>query len=556
MNLNKNQKIVAATKDRYLCVLAGPGTGKTLTITAKITNLLKEGINPEEVAGLTFTQKAAIEMRNRVINALNKKESIPFIGTFHLLSLRLLREFISDMGKNFQLCTRVKQKEIVSTLSSKNPDKVIEKITKFKNIGVPLDEKTQEIYERYEKKKEELNLLDFDDLLLKTLQLINNKKIPSIFSYIIVDEFQDINKIQYEIIKGVLKKEGSLIVFGDPDQAIYSFRGSEIDLFLNLPKDFKDLTLVNLSLNYRSQANIVLASNSFIKANTKRFSKKIEPIKEKSHPITLIEVEDEYEEAKIILKEIKSRLGALNFTETYSKKEDTQYSFASFAVLARTNNQLKTIKDFLVNEGIPVKIMQRETETFTSSIIKKLTKLLSKGTMSHKLFAEIPLLNFLEFYKIFEDFSDIESFILKNIAKTYEKGKLIEQIQGFIDEVIGVTPFDLFPENLNAVSLLTLHGSKGLEFSIVFIAGFDDGIIPHTLLSDFDIEEERRLFYVGMTRAMDELIIIHSKNRFINGRRVSFSVSSFLKEIPEEYIKMKKICSKKYGVKQKGLFKL
>jgi len=552
MNLNKSQKIAAENKDKICCVLAGPGTGKTLTITAKIIHLLNEGLSPEEIAALTFTQKAALEMRDRVIKHLNKKEDLPFIGTFHLLCLRLLREFLSEKERYFQICTRTHQRQIISSLYKGNVDSVIEKITKLKNMGMQLDEKIFPIYEKYEEKKKELNLLDFDDLLLKTLELITTGKIPRLFSYIIVDEFQDINKIQYELIKGLLKEGGALAVFGDPDQAIYSFRGSEIDLFLNLPKDFPDLALINLSLNYRSQANIVYASNKFITANTKRFSKKIEPTKEKKSLITLIEVENEQEEARTILKEIKSRLGATDFTELYENKEETQYSFSSFAVLTRTNSQLRIIKDFLTKEGIPVKTIRKDTEDWTALITKKLTEIIKEA--SKKLFTEMPLTNFLEASGIYDGLTDTEIFILNNIAKTYNDGKLIEQIQAFIDELSGLTPFDLFPDNLNAVSLLTLHSSKGLEFPVVFIAGFEEGLIPYTLASDSDIEEERRLFYVGMTRAMDELIILHARNRFINGKRLSLPVSYFLKEIPSEYIQTRKVRPKKDGPKQKGLF--
>ncbi|MGC8938019.1 MAG: ATP-dependent helicase [Thermodesulfovibrio sp.] len=552
MNLNRNQKIAAETNDKICCVLAGPGTGKTLTITAKIINLLQQGINPQEIAALTFTQKAAIEMKQRVINSLRQKENTPFIGTFHLLCLKLLKEFLPDKQKHFQLCTRTKQKEIISDLYGKNADKAIEKITKFKNTGVPLDEKILPVYEKYEEKKRQLNLLDFDDLLLKTLELINKKEIPALFSYIIVDEFQDINKIQYELIIGLLKQDGCLAVFGDPDQAIYSFRGSEIELFLKLPSDFPDLTLINLSLNYRSQKNIIEASNKFITANTKRFSKRIEATREIKSPLILFEVEDEYEEAKTIVKEIKSRLGATDFTELYKNKEETSYSFSSFAVLTRTNNQLKIIKDFLKKEGIPVKTIKKDADHWISSIIRKLTEAMTNS--SEKLFTNMPLKDFLESSGSYEDLSDIEIFMLSNIARAYKNGKLIEQIQAFIDEISALTPIDLFPENLNAVSLLTLHSSKGLEFPIVFIAGFDEGLIPYTMAPDTDIEEERRLFYVGMTRAMDDLILIHSRQRVINGKKIPLSVSSFLKDIPAEYIQIKKVRADRTGVMQKGLF--
>lgn len=407
---------------------------------------------------------------------------------------------------------------------------------------------------KYEQKKEKLNLLDFDDLLIKTLKLINEKIIPPLFFHIIVDEFQDINKLQYEIVKGLLKKNGYLSVFGDPDQAIYSFRGSEIDLFLNLPKDFENLVLINLSVNYRSQANIVKASNSFITSNIKRFSKKIEPIKEKSSLIQLIEVEDEHQEAKTIVKEIKSRLGATDFSELYENKEETPYSFSSFAVIARTNKQLKIINDYLSKAGIPVKTIPKETETWTTEFIRRLSALIVDEDKSKKLFKNILLSDFLESSGILKDLTDMEIFMLKNIVKTYKKGILLEQISAFIDELSGLTPFDLFPENLNAVSLLTLHGSKGLEFPVVFIAGFDEGLIPYTFASNYDMEEERRLFYVGMTRAMDDLILIHAKSRFINGKKEYFSLSSFFNEIPIEYLKIKKLNTSKEKYKQKDLF--
>ncbi|MDW7999328.1 MAG: ATP-dependent helicase, partial [Thermodesulfovibrio sp.] len=530
------------------------GTGKTLTITAKIIHLLSIGIPPEEIAALTFTQKAAVEMRNRVMNSLKGKGELPFIGTFHLLSIRLLREFLPDREKYFQICTREMQKEIFSELGKKNAETIIEKIAKFKNMGSNLDQETLEIYEKYENKKRQLNLLDFEDLLLKTHYLIKEKIIPPIFSHIIIDEFQDINKIQYEIVKGLLKKNASLSVFGDPDQAIYSFRGSEIDLFLNLPKDFQNLTLINLSINYRSQANIIHASNRFIKANTKRFSKKIEPLRQQGSKITLIEAEDEYDEARNIVKEIKSRLGITDFTETYRDKEDSSYTFSNFAVLARTNRQLKIIKDFLNKAGIPVKTIKNDIENCTTSMVKKLAKFISEGDSSKELFENLSLSDFLESSRLLEGLSDSEVFLLRNIAKSYNTGKLFEQIQTFMDELSGLTSFDLFPEQLNAVSLLTFHSSKGLEFPVVFIIGFEEGLIPYTFSSDYDLEEERRLFYVGMTRAMNELIIIHAKNRSINGKKMTLNVSSFLKDLPFDLIEIKKTDVKKEKIKQRELF--
>lgn len=554
MNLNKNQKLAVESSDKHLCVLAGPGTGKTLTITAKIIHLLKKGLKPNEIAALTFTQKAALEMRERVIKHLERKEDLPFIGTFHLLCIRLLREFLPEEEKNFQICTRTKQKEIIHSLGEKNAAKIIEKISKFKNRGLSLDDKTYSIYENYEARKKELNLLDFDDLLIKTLEMLRQGEIPQFFNHIIVDEFQDINKIQYEIIKMLLGERSSLSVFGDPDQAIYSFRGSEIDLFLNLPMDFQNLTLLNLSLNYRSQANIITVSNKFITGNTKRFSKKIEPTKTSTTPVVLIEVGDEYEETKIILREIKKRLGATDFTELYSNKEETHYSYSSFAVLARTNRQLNIIKEQLMNEGIPTKTVKKDADTWIDRFIRNFSSLLSNQTISEKLGKSIPLNEFLELSGIFESLHEYESQIIRNISSSYKRGTLIEQIQAFLDEIHGMTSFDLFPESLNAVSLLTLHSAKGLEFPVVFITGVEEGLIPYTLSSEWDIEEERRLFYVGMTRAMDELILLHARSRFINGKRVSLPLSSFLREIPEEYLEIRKIRPKKDGFSQKNLF--
>lgn len=553
MDLNRNQKVAVESSDRYLCVLAGPGTGKTLTITAKIIHLLQNGLSPEEIAALTFTQKAAIEMRERVIKHV-KKEELPFIGTFHLLCIRLLREFLPCENRNFKLCTRIKQKEIIRELGEKNAEKTIDRISKFKNRGLPLDDKTMAIYEKYEEKKKTLNLFDFDDLLTKTQEMLKEGKIPPLFNHIVVDEFQDINKIQYEIIKGLLRKDGSFSVFGDPDQAIYSFRGSEIDLFLNLPTDFKNLTLLNLSLNYRSQANIINASNHFITVNTKRFSKKIEPTKESSHPIVLIEVEDEFEEARVIVEAIKSKVGAVDFTDLYRNKDETSYTYGSFAVLARTNRQLKIINDKLLSEGIPVKTIKKDIEPWIESFIKNLSEQIKRKEITKKLFEAAPLYEFLNSTDLLKKLEPYEASLVSNIAKSYRKGTLIEQIQAFIDELSGLTSIDLFPERLNAVSLLTLHGSKGLEFPVVFIVGTEEGLIPYTLSTEWDIEEERRLFYVGMTRAMDELIILHARSRFINGKKLNLPPSSFIKELPQENLKKKKISRKDNIPSQKGLF--
>ncbi|MCS7203819.1 MAG: ATP-dependent helicase [Thermodesulfovibrio sp.] len=551
MELNKNQKLASELIDKSCCVLAGPGTGKTLTITAKIVNLLHQNIPSTEVVALTFTQKAAAEMRQRIFNVLKNKETLPFIGTFHLLCIKLLRDFLSE--KNFQICTRQKQIEILKSLGDGNPDKTAEKISRFKSTSAPLEDDSYRIYLKYEEAKRKLNLFDFDDLLLETLKLQTEGVIPPLFSYIIVDEFQDTNRIQYEIIKKLLKKDGQLCVFGDPDQAIYSFRGSEVELFLNLPKDFKDLVLINLGLNYRCQANIVFASNAFITLNTKRFSKKIEPIRDKTHPIYVIEASDEYEEAKIVVREIKKRVGIIDFTELYQNKEESNYSFSSFAILARTNSQLELFKEFLTEAGIPFKTLPKE-EGRIRSLVDSLSRVVYEDSIKPHLFKEISLLALLRNYGFFESLNDKEAYIVENIVKTYEKGVLVERIKGVIDELITLTSYDLFPENLNAVSLLTLHGTKGLEFPVVFITGCEEGLIPYSLAKDVDIEEERRLFYVGMTRAMDELILTYSKSRLLHGKRLSLPSSSFITQIPKEYLYFKKSSQQKCKPKQRQLF--
>lgn len=552
--LNRYQKLAAESSDRYICIIAGPGTGKTMTITSKIIHLLENGIDPKEIAALTFTQKSAIEMRERVIKRLNTKNDIPFIGTFHLLCIRLLREFLPERERNFKICNRTAQKEIIVTIGKKSPERLIEKISKFKNKLIELDEKDLDTYWQYENRKKELNLLDFDDLLIRTHNLLKDGVIPKIFSYIIVDEFQDINRLQYKLIKRLLKENGFLSVFGDPDQAIYSFRGSEIELFLDLPRDFRDLNLLNLSINYRSQANIIYASNKFITANTKRFSKKIEPIKKGDSKIKLIYVEDDREEAKTIVNEIRVRLGASDFSDLYKNKDEDKYTFANLAILARTNSQIRIIKEALMEAGFPIKTPKKDSETWISDMLKKLSKIISNQNNTKKLFINEPLFEFIKSSGLMNDLSETEKFLIKNIAKYYSSGTLIEQIRAFIDELSGLTPLDLFPENLNAISLLTIHSAKGLEFPVVFIAGFDEGLIPYTLSNDTDLEEERRLFYVGMTRAMDELILIHAKRRFLRGKSYNLDVSSFLREIPNEYIDLKEVCPIKGRPRQKELF--
>lgn len=587
-------------------IVAGPGTGKTLTIAHRIAYLIiHQEIKPENILAVTFTNRAAREMRKRTEDLLGRDVSKVFVGTFHLLGLRIIKDIYAD---TFIIYNREEQinliRELIKDADLKKISKegrglsfrlIVEKISRIKNFMEDTDDRIKTIYEGYQAILTKNGFLDFDDLILKPLEILSNsevlEKYRNIFRYIMVDEYQDINTAQYKLLMMLAQSKGNLCAIGDSDQAIYAFRGADVGNFLSFEKDFKAAKMITLTENYRSTGVILNASNSLIKNNLKRIAKEIRPVREKGISIIVISVPDEKAEGEIIVREIEERIGGTSHYQLMKRviRPDTplenSYSFSDFVVIYRTNAQAKAIEESFDTSGIPYQIIgekyhlkRREIMnilSFLKDIInpvddlhhRRVLDLLPEGLgeVQLKMFKDLkdklPIDGFLKV--VWEEscikkyYSEENLMLLSDLATQYRSTDPKEALDIFINEASLLTPADDFDSRADAVILMTLHMAKGLEFKVVFIAGVEEGLIPYTIKKeDVDIEEERRLFYVGMTRAMNELFLVHSRKRFLYGKRLTQSPSPFLAEIPEEFIQNRFIPDtiKKRKEKQIGLF--
>ncbi len=615
--LNEEQKIAATHRDGPLLVIAGPGTGKTLTIVARIVYLLEKGISPEKIVAITFTNKAAEEIRQRVYAYCSTDSEALFIGTFHKFGLHILREHFN----RFPVIASEKEVfEILSDIAGKERAlKLRHRFSYFKNTLIPLEPEFHEIYKDYEKTLTERGLMDIDDILLHTVKLLedNSSSVQSRpdFDHIIVDEYQDINLLQYRLLKLVLGKKQNIFAVGDADQCIYSFRGSDSRFFLTFQGDFPSSTVVKLTRSYRSNATIFRAATSVIEKNKNRISITLVPDRTGGNKVRVISLHNDREEAEYIAREIKVRTGATYHGELFKNPESEQTRlFSDFAILIRTHCLASSIRKALEQEGIPVKVVaERRLSEFpstktlldyleaiiradedalmriinipprgigpkTMSEIKSLSKEKNLNTLEvlEKFFAKKKQIKgFIDSYnritlardktfsnvcrEIVKSFNLTEYFpkekpILEHmlsLSNAYDNLSIFEALRRFKEEIFCEHEFDLIDREANFVPILTIHASKGLEFPVVFIAGAEEGIIP---FRDADIEEERRLFYVAMTRAKEELIITHARQRFFHGTVHTQRVSPFLSfenELKEE--RVIKEPTRKRPV-QKGLF--
>ncbi|MCL4457320.1 MAG: UvrD-helicase domain-containing protein [Nitrospirae bacterium] len=523
--LNESQKQAVTATDGHLLIVAGPGTGKTLTIVRRIAHLVNQGVSPEKILAVTFTNRAAREMKERTESFLGRHSNNLFIGTFHLLGLKILKQFMQD---DFVICDRDGQmnilKEILKGTKAKAHD-AAERISRIKNFLEDRDAEINTVYEAYQSALAAKSALDFDDLILKPIDMFQDeavlKQYQDMFSHIIVDEYQDINPAQYRLLKLLAGDKAYVCAVGDSDQAIYAFRGADIENFLNFEKDFKGAKTIALTQNYRSTGAILNASGSMIKNNLKRIEKNLTPAKNSGNSINIVSVPDERAEGEIIVKEIDARMGCTSHYNLYAKGASTvcegSYGFSDFAVIFRTNAQANAVEEVFMESGIPYQVIGR------------------KNLRQRK------------------EIEDTISYMKSIIDPSGEAGK--EQ-SASLEETL-LSDDDLFDPKANTVTLMTMHMAKGLEFRVVFIAGAEDGLIPYTLNKDSaDIEEERRLFYVGMTRAKDELFLLHSRSRFLYGQKLNQPASPFLKEIPKDLVHSMVVSDRmiKDKKKQIGLF--
>ena len=635
--LNPQQQEAVLHTEGPLLILAGAGSGKTRVLTHRIAYLIKEkGVNPWNIMAITFTNKAAGEMRERVDRIVEMGSESVWVSTFHSSCVRILRRYIDRIGyeNNFSIYDADDQKTIMKDICKRlNIDTKITKekmllgtISKAKDEGISPQEyqlnamgdyklqKVAEVYTEYQNQLKKNNALDFDDLLVKTVELF--KSCPEVLDsyrerlrYIMVDEYQDTNTIQFQFVSLLAGKYRNLCVVGDDDQSIYKFRGANIGNILNFEEVFPDAKVIKLEQNYRSTQNILDCANEVIRNNQGRKEKKLWTENKAGELIHFRQFLNGYEEAEFIAGDIQDKV----------RRAENNYK--DFAILYRTNAQSRLFEEKFLLANIPYKLVggvnfyaRKEIKDILAYLktvdnarddiavkriinvpkrgigaasINKIQDYANKEEISFyeaaKIAEEIPgmgrsaakvkpfvtfiqsLRSRLEYLSIRELFKNIieETGYVKELEaeETEEANARIENIDelfskivtyeeenehptlgGFLEEVALIADIDTVEESDDRVLLMTLHSAKGLEFPNVYLAGMEDGIFPNymTITSDDrdELEEERRLCYVGMTRAMQHLTLTCAQMRMIRGETQYNKVSRFVREIPRELVDM------------------
>ncbi|NLZ80315.1 MAG: DNA helicase PcrA [Clostridiales bacterium] len=634
-SLNVMQRAAVYHTKGPLLILAGAGSGKTRVLTHRIAFLIKEkGVNPWNIMAITFTNKAAGEMRERVDNIVGFGSESVWVSTFHSSCVRILRRYIDRLGydNNFtiydgddqktlvkEICKRLnvdtkiyKERSILSAISSAKNELITPEEFELNSMADFAKRKISSIYKEYQTQLKNNNALDFDDLICKTVELFQYN--PEVlenyqdrFQYIMVDEYQDTNTAQFKLISLLAEKHKNLCVVGDDDQSIYKFRGANIENILNFEKVFPGAEVIKLEQNYRSTSNILNAANMVITNNLGRKEKSLWTEKEDGEKIRFLQCETAYEEAEMIVKEIKDRVGI------------GKLKYSDCALLYRTNAQSRVLEERFVRSNIPYKVVggvnfyQRKEIKDLLAYLKTINN--GRDDLAVRRIINVPkrgiglttmdrvqdyaLTNGISFYDalknseeigtIARSVSKIKPFVsmiqvfrskveymsltklveeiieetgylkelkeegteeaegrIENIneliskAADYEEGAENPNLGEFLEEVALIADIDSLDGSNNRVVLMTIHSAKGLEFPKVFLCGMEDGLFPSymTITSDdpTEIEEERRLCYVGITRAMESLTISCAKQRMIRGETQWNKVSRFLKEIPVDLL--------------------
>ena len=637
-NLNKEQLEAAKTTKGALLILAGAGSGKTKVLTSRIAYMIQQGAIAGKILAVTFTNKAAKEMKERLSSILGENVvKYMWVGTFHSICGRILRQDIENysfqsgkkLDKNFSiydetdsvavikqaikklnLDDKIYQPKLVKAVISNAKNKMQDAYTFATFARDYKSQKIAQVYEMYENALNNNNAIDFDDMLMLCVKLLEQnpevrKKYYDKFQHILVDEYQDTNQAQYQLVKALytnllpqIPEERSLCVVGDVDQSIYSWRGADFRIIMNFQNDFPNAKLVKLEQNYRSTANILNAANAIIENNEERVDKVLYSQKGDGEKISLYEAEDEADEANYIVRSIR----------------DTSNNYNQFAVLYRTNAQSRALEEALIAAGIPYRIYgglkfydrkeikdaiaylkviyNNDDSQSLRRIINVPKRAIGETTLKHlqeyadandlSLFSAILDVDNIETIKsgTASKLKDFAGLILKlkeaesryslpeflslvleksgylrelqasgtdedavrienlqelvNVANEFEPEELDNSLGEFLAQVSLVSDIDSLDEIANNVTLMTLHTSKGLEFPIVFLAGCDEGIFPSARCSNSlsELEEERRLMYVGVTRAETKLYLTTAKRRQMWGEYKYYSPSRFLAEIP------------------------
>lgn len=615
-NLNKEQIEAVKTIDGPVLVMAGAGSGKTKVLTTRIAYLIEEGIPSYNILAITFTNKAAAEMRDRVSNLIGDVSS--FIGTFHSLGVRIIRENHDILGlpNNFTIIdsddtnTIIKKllKEINLDSKQYSPSYVRNRISFIKNqmltdgeldrlFNTPMDKVVVEVYHRYNNKLKTSASVDFDDLLLLPVNLFKERKdileyYQDKYRYILIDEYQDTNPVQYKLSVMLSNKYKNIFVVGDMNQSIYAFRQADFRNISNFEKDFKGAKVIKLEHNYRSTNNILSAANEVIKHNTERKDLKLFSDNGDGVKIKYMRAYDEKHEIALVIDEIKHLL-----SEGY-KNED-------IAILYRTNAQSRAIEDVFLAKGIPYKVFgsyyfynRKEIKDLISYLrliynphdeisLRRVINTPKRGIgesaiaaieerakqQNISMFDALETRKELEFKEIIEDLikrseslsltelidevlersgmkKELESskaledeirlenlMEVKSITASFEERTGSANLGDFLEEVSLIADISNHTEDGDVVTLMTLHSAKGLEFPVVFLVGMEEGLFPHNMsLMENNLEEERRLCYVGITRAKERLYLTNAKRRMLYGKENMNIPSRFISEIDEKLI--------------------
>ena len=518
LGLNEEQWSAASSRERVTAVIAGPGTGKTKTLICRIALLINEyGADPSKITAVTFTNKASRELRERLDAMLGDKRRAAKvnIGTFHSLCLKKI--------KNAQIISQAEALETAQRIALAEGEKIsssafINSVSRRKN-GMDDTGISDELFELYSAELKEKGLMDFDDILISALDM--DMDTP----YLLVDEFQDINDLQYSLIRKWGERAESLFIIGDPNQSIYGFRGSDSSCFERFEEDFSPVKVIRLKQNYRSTPEILKCSETVMGENTSAGG--LEANRKSGGMIRSVTADTPFAEAVFIAKEINRMAGGIDMTYTdggLKKRRETGIrGFSDIAVLYRTNRQADIIEECLKKEGIPYKVSGRERYLRDKNVIEAVgwLKTLPKNKKPSAAVAEYISEKGLE-----------QS---PEMGRLYSAAVMYKNMNDFLNDIIIGTEGDGTRsgarEKVNdCVTLMTFHASKGLEFPVVFLAGINDGTVPYIRYDgQCDMDEERRLFYVGMTRAGDELIITAG-----NGR------SRFMSALPKKFVAAEK----------------
>jgi len=633
--LNPEQQKAVKTTDGPLLLMAGAGSGKTRVLTHRIAYLMVEKqINPYNILAITFTNKAAREMKDRIYSMMGGVADEIWVSTFHSMCVRILRRDIDRLGynRNFTILDTTDQQSVIkSILKEKNldpkkydPRAILGSISSSKNelitpeefaknAGGHLDQIVADVYDRYQKRLRKNQALDFDDLIMVTIQLF--QRVPEVleyyqrkFQYIHVDEYQDTNRAQYMLVKLLAQRFQNLCVVGDSDQSIYRWRGADIANILSFEKDYPRAQVILLEQNYRSTKSILLAANEVIKNNLNRRPKNLWTENPEGKKISYYRADSEQSEAQFVAGKIKEAV------------ENRARKYSDFAILYRTNAQSRVMEEVLLKSNIEysivggIKFYDRKEIKDTLAYLRlianpdddiSLTRVINvpkRGVGSSSVdkianFAELHDISMFqalasvellglspkitkacrEFYDLINNYTHMQEFLsvtelveevlektgyremlhaeksiesqsrLENldeflsVTKNFEEANEDKSLIAFLTDLALVADIDKLDEDgkqVDTVVLMTLHSAKGLEFPVVFLMGLEEGVFPHSrsLMEEAEMEEERRLAYVGITRAEEELFITNAQMRTLFGRTNMNPPSRFIGEIPTNLI--------------------